>query len=146
MTFANTLDHFKTQHPHNIIYDIGTELTLYEFDLVDGYGDVNLIVLGSNLFVYHVDIDLDKKLALWAVQFVGVSNEACRWHFRIVVSDKTGFYSLNASARCSAMFRNSSRMYNSGHCVGVPLNILKNFVREDKNVHFRLHIEPNATA
>lgn len=134
--------HFMESHEKHTSLKPGVEVVFHNFDLTLNDRDLQLIPFDNCLFLYHVKIDNNKKIAYWAVQFIGSEKDAGRWKYDFTLYHTKAAKYINFSEKCQSFETSIQTLFNSGNCVGVPLEILDNFIQDNKNFTFKFFLRP----
>jgi len=112
-----------------------------DFDVTIPDENMQLVALGSKLFLYHVKIDIGRNVAFWAIQYIGSEKEAQNWkyEFNIFNSKKTKKI-INITEECLSDKVSIDTVYKSGNCVAIPLFVLKNYIHENKKFTFKFFV------
>lgn len=125
-----------------MVLKVGNQVLFDNFDVNKPDQDLQLVTLGRSLFLYHVRIDPYNKLALWGIQSLGVykNDQNATYEFQIYNSKKTKkrIYVSEAVQPDNLCIE---EIYNSGNCVAIPLQALKNFIHENKKFTFKFIIK-----
>lgn len=136
--------HFEKKHPQNIRLKPGDDVIFPDFSVDVPDRNLQLIPFDNNLFVYYVDINVEKKTAFWAVQMVGTSEDAQKWKYDFTFKNTEKSKYINFSERCESASIPLKDLFERGNCVGIPLAILKNFIYTNNSFKFKFFIRPTA--
>lgn len=139
---SSLVQHFKKDHPKNMTLKPGQDVIFLNFSLDTADRDLQLIPFDNNLFVYYVDINIEKKIAFWVIQMIGNTEEAQKWKYDFTFKNNEKSKYINFSEKCETSKIPCTMLFESGNCVGVPFMILKNFILKNKNFAFSFFIRP----
>lgn len=133
--------HFAKQHPKNLLLDLEEEIIIEKINLSTEVFDLKLIIFEKCFFTYIFKIDLEKQVAFWAVQWVASLEQNRSMMYEFFFNDKSHINSINYSVKCDSLKKTSKEIFESGNCVAIPLNVLRNFIHND-DLCFKLFLKP----
>lgn len=133
--------HFAKQHPKNLMLNLDEEMVIENIKLSTAFTDIKLIIFEKCFFLYHMKVDVEKKVAFWAVQWVASLEQNRMMIYELFIHDKNYINRIEFTVKCESLKKTSQEIFDSGNCAAVPLNVLENFIQDD-DLFFKLCLKP----
>lgn len=133
-------DHFKVRHLDHSSLQY-TSVVQVPFNDTANYKDIRIISAHYQLFWYKHKIDIDKKKAYWAFQFIGPKKNAHFYYYEFeIFNENESTRRFKITEYCKSDIDKIDTIFNTENCVAISFAMLKNYLNKDKMYSFRFRL------